>query len=269
MASRARIGFVALVVVIGLFFGTTASAAETPTMPDASTPTDAPSASPVNVTIDLGGGERQQISTGLQLVALLTVLSIAPALLVLLTSFTRIIIVLSFLKRSMGTGSQPSNQILVGLALFLTFFIMAPVWQQVHHDGLKPYMDEEIGAKEALQRGLKPIRDFMWAQTREKDLALFVHVSKMERPRSIDDVPTHVLIPAFVLSELRTAFTMGFVLFLPFLVIDMVVASVLLSMGMMMLPPVMVSLPFKILLFIMVDGWYLMVRSLVASFGTG
>jgi flagellar biosynthetic protein FliP len=188
---------------------------------------------------------------------------------VLLTSFTRIIIVLSFLKRSLGTGSQPSNQILVSLALFLTFFIMAPVWQQVHSEALQPYLQEQIDAKEALAKGLKPIRGFMWAQTREKDLALFVSASKMERPKSIDDVPTHVLIPAFVLSELRTAFTMGFVLFLPFLIIDMVVASVLLSMGMMMLPPVMVSLPFKILLFIMVDGWYLMMRSLMASFGTG
>ena len=226
-------------------------------------------ASPVNVSIDLGGGERQQVSTGLQLVALLTVLSIAPALLVMLTSFTRIVIVLSFLKRALGTGSQPSQQILVSLALFLTFFIMAPVWHKVHSEGLKPYMQEEIGPQEALAKGLKPLRDFMWSQTREKDLALFVYVSKMERPESIDDVPTHVLIPAFVISELRTAFTMGFVLFLPFLVIDMVVASVLLSMGMMMLPPVMVSLPFKILLFIMVDGWYLMMRSLIASFGTG
>jgi flagellar biosynthetic protein FliP len=226
-------------------------------------------ASPVEVNIDLGGDERQQVSTGLQLVALLTVLSIAPALLVLLTSFTRIVIVLSFLKRALATGSQPSAQVLVSLALFLTFFIMAPVWQRMHAEGLKPYMEEEIGAQEALTKGLKPLRDFMWSQTREKDLALFVYVSKMERPETIDDVPTHVLIPAFVLSELRTAFTMGFVLFLPFLVIDMVVASVLLSMGMMMLPPVMVSLPFKILLFIMVDGWYLMMRSLIASFGTG
>jgi flagellar biosynthetic protein FliP len=232
--------------------------------------TPAWSASPVNISVDLGeDGGRQQISTGLLLVALLTVLSVAPSLLVLLTSFTRIIIVLSFLKRSLGTGSQPSNQILVSLALFLTFFIMAPVWQQVHSEALQPYLQEQIDAKEALTKGLKPIRGFMWAQTREKDLALFVSASKMERPKSIDDVPTHVLIPAFVLSELRTAFTMGFVLFLPFLVIDMVVASVLLSMGMMMLPPVMVSLPFKILLFIMVDGWHLMMRSLIASFGTG
>jgi flagellar biosynthetic protein FliP len=253
MRSSARTWCVALVLVLGALAAGSAHAA-----------------SPVTVSIDLGGeGGRQQVSTGLQLVALLTVLSIAPALLVLLTSFTRIIIVLSFLKRSLGTGTQPSNQILVGLALFLTFFIMAPVWQKVHSDGLRPYMQEEIGPQEALQKGFKPLRDFMWAQTREKDLALFVQISRMERPNRIDDVPTHVLIPAFVLSELRTAFTMGFVLFLPFLVIDMVVASVLLSMGMMMLPPVMVSLPFKILLFIMVDGWYLMVRSLVTSFGTG
>ncbi|MBN1916625.1 MAG: flagellar type III secretion system pore protein FliP [Verrucomicrobia bacterium] len=228
------------------------------------------SASPVSISIDLGeDGGRQQISSGLMLVALLTVLSIAPALLVLLTSFTRIVIVLSFLKRALSTGSQPSNQVLVSLALFLTFFIMAPVWQQVHTEALQPYLQEQIEGKDALAKGLKPIRDFMWSQTREKDLALFVQASKMERPKSIDDVPTHVLIPAFVLSELRTAFTMGFVLFLPFLVIDMVVASVLLSMGMMMLPPVMVSLPFKILLFIMVDGWFLMMRSLMASFGTG
>ncbi len=253
MRPNARTWFVAIALVLGTL-------AAAPAL----------GASPINITIDLGeGGGRQQVSTGLQLVALLTVLSIAPALLVLLTSFTRIVIVLSFLKRSLGTGSQPSNQILVSLALFLTFFIMAPVWQKVNAEALKPYMTEEIGPQEALGKGLKPIRDFMWRQTREKDLALFVYVSKMERPESIDDVPTHVLIPAFVLSELRTAFTMGFVLFLPFLVIDMVVASVLLSMGMMMLPPVMVSLPFKILLFIMVDGWYLMMRSLVASFGTG
>ena len=253
MKPRMRTGFVVLVVVFGWLVAAPAFGA-----------------AGIDVSIDLGDdGGRQQVSTGLMLVALLTVLSIAPALLVLLTSFTRIVIVLAFLKRSLGTGSQPSNQILVSLALFLTFFIMAPVWHAVHADALKPYLAEEIEAQEALTKGLKPIRDFMWRQTREKDLALFVHVSKMDRPETIDDVPTHVLIPAFVLSELRTAFTMGFVLFLPFLVIDMVVASVLLSMGMMMLPPVMVSLPFKILLFIMVDGWYLMMRSLVASFGTG
>lgn len=222
---------------------------------------------PLRVEVDVGGDEEpKEVSKTLQLFLLLTVLSLAPAILIMLTSFTRIVIVLSFLKRSLATGSQPSQQILVGLALFLTFFIMKDVWTEIGDKAYTPYVNGEIKQKEAFERGVQPIRKFMFKQTREKDLALFVYLSRMKRPRNRDDIPTHTLIPAFIISELKTAFTMGFILFLPFLIIDMVVASVLLSMGMMMLPPVMISLPFKILLFVMVDGWYLVIRSLALSF---
>ena len=222
---------------------------------------------PLKVEVGIGDEEGpKEVSKTIQLFLLLTVLSLAPAILIMVTSFTRIVIVLSFLKRALATGSQPSQQILVGLALFLTFFIMGSVWTEISEKAYTPYMNGELTQVQAFGRGVEPLRKFMFKQTREKDLALFVYLSKMEKPRNRDDIPTRILIPAFIISELKTAFTMGFILFLPFLIIDMVVASVLLSMGMMMLPPVMISLPFKVLLFVMVDGWYLIVRSLALSF---
>jgi len=208
----------------------------------------------------------QQLSAALQILILLTVLSLAPALLVLVTSFTRIVVVLSLLRQAIGAQQVPPNQVIVGLALFLTFFVMAPVFDKVYNDAFKPYMAKEIEQKTAFERAEIPLREFMFKQTREKDLALFVHLSKSPRPKNPSEVPTHVLIPAFVISELKTAFEIGFMLFIPFLVLDMVVASVLMSMGMMMLPPVLISLPFKLMLFVLVDGWYLVVGSLVQSF---
>jgi len=202
----------------------------------------------------------------LQIFLLMTVLSLAPAILIMLTSFTRIVIVLSLLRRALGTMQMPPNQVMVGLALFLTFFIMSPVFDQVNQTAIKPYMAKEIGHEQALRQAIKPLRQFMFKQTREKDLALFVEVSKTARPRGFEDVPTTVLIPAFIISEVKTAFQIGLLLYVPFLIIDMVVASVLLSMGMMMLPPIMVSLPFKLMLFVLADGWYLLIGSLVKSF---
>jgi len=206
------------------------------------------------------------LSSALQLVMLLTVLSLAPAILIMLTSFTRIMVVLSFVRSALATQQMPPNQILIGLALFLTFFVMAPVLQEVNNNALQPFMAGEIDQQTAFRQGMDPLRSFMVEQTREKDLALFVRLSKMERPRNFSDIPNYVLIPAFIISELKTAFQIGFIIFIPFLVIDMVVASALMSMGMMMLPPMMISLPFKILLFILVDGWDLVIQSLVLSF---
>jgi flagellar biosynthetic protein FliP len=205
-------------------------------------------------------------SAVLQIFLLMTVLSLAPAILTMVTSFTRIVIVLSLLRRALGTMQLPSNQIVIGLALFLTVFIMAPVWQKIQQAALQPYLDQKISSQQALEQAAGPLRDFMLRQTREKDLALFVDVAKLKRPQGPEDVPTSVLIPAFIISEVKTAFEIGLLLYVPFLIVDMVVAAVLLSMGMMMLPPVMVSLPFKLLLFVLADGWYLLVGSLVKSF---
>jgi flagellar biosynthesis protein FliP len=197
----------------------------------------------------------------------LTVLTLAPAIIILMTSFTRIIVVLSFLRQALGTQQMPPNQLLVGLALFLTLFIMSPFLTKINSEALQPFLENKINQEEALNKALVPIRGFMFNQTRDQDLSLFVKMSKAERPKTRADVPTTVLVPAFVLSELKTAFTIGFIIYLPFLVIDMVVASVLMAMGMMMLPPVVISLPFKIMLFVLVDGWALIVGSLVQSFG--
>jgi flagellar biosynthetic protein FliP len=202
----------------------------------------------------------------IQLFLLMTVLSLAPSILIMLTSFTRIAIVFSLLRQAMGTNQLPPNQVVIGLSLFLTFYVMAPVWQQVNQDALQPLMAEQIDQKQALGKALVPIRKFMISQTREKDLALLVKVAKVDRPANVDAVPTTVLIPSFIISELKTAFQIGFMLYVPFLIIDMVVASVLLSMGMMMLPPIMVSLPFKLMIFVLADGWHLIVGSLVKSF---
>jgi flagellar biosynthetic protein FliP len=215
------------------------------------------------------GGDPGDVSMLLQIIFLLTVLTLAPAILIMMTSFTRLAVVFSFLRQAVGTQQTPSNQIIAGLALFLTFFIMMPIWQKINNTALQPYLHEEISQEIALKAAINPIRTFMFNQTREKDLALFIKMSKMNKPKNEDDIPTTILIPAFVISELKTAFIIGFVLFVPFLIIDMVVASVLLSMGMMMLPPIMVSLPFKLMLFVLVDGWNLIVGSLVKSFVAG
>ncbi|MGI6597721.1 MAG: flagellar type III secretion system pore protein FliP [bacterium] len=210
--------------------------------------------------------EPQEVALGLQLLFMLTVLSLVPAILVLTTSFTRVVVVLSFVRSGLSTQQVPPNQVILGLALFLTFFIMAPYWSQVNEQALQPYLSGQLSSQEALQIGTQPIRTFMFQETREKDLALFIGLADLPRPDVRDDVPTHVLIPAFVISELKTAFEIGFLIYIPFLIIDMVVASTLMSMGMLMLPPVMISLPFKLLLFVMVDGWHLVVRALLESF---
>ncbi len=211
-------------------------------------------------------GNPKDVAATIQILLLLTVLSLAPAILLLMTSFTRIVIVLSFLRQALGSQQIPPNQVIIGLALFMTFFVMQPTINEINKKAWQPYMAGSISLDTAVKESAKPIRQFMFKQTREKDLALFVYLSKTSRPKNQDDVPTSVLIPAFVISELKTAFTVGFMLFVPFLIIDMVVASVLMSMGMMMLPPVMISLPFKLLLFILVDGWHLISRALVVSF---
>ncbi len=205
-------------------------------------------------------------SVTLQIIFLMTILSLAPAILILLTSFTRIIIIFHFIRQALGTQQIPPNQILIGLALFLTFFVMAPTWGKVHQQAIRPYLDGKISQQVAYNRGVEPIREFLLKHTREKDLALFVKLSSDEKPATAADVSTLVLVPAFAISELRVAFQIGFILYIPFLIIDMVVASVLMSMGMLMLPPMMISLPFKILLFVLVDGWYLLVSSIITSF---
>ncbi len=221
-----------------------------------------------NISLSIGGkaDSPDKVATVIQLLFLLTVLSLTPAILLMLTSFTRIVVVLSLLRQAIGSQQMPSNQIIIGLSLFLTFFIMAPVWQNISTEAVKPYYNEEISGEQAINKAIVPVKAFMLKQTREKDIALFIKISKGKRPERPDDLSLSVLVPAFVISELKTAFQIGFLLFLPFFIIDMVVASVLLSMGMMMLPPIMMSLPFKLLLFVLVDGWYLIIGSLVQSF---
>lgn len=211
----------------------------------------------------------EDVAIALEVIALLTILTLAPAILILMTSFTRVVIVFHFLRQAIGTQSTPPNQVLISLALFITFFIMKPVWQDVYQNALNPYMEEKITHVEAFERAQVPLKKFMLANTREKDIGLFVKLSKTDRPRTKDDLSLIVLVPAFVISELQTAFIIGFVIYVPFLILDMVVASVLLSMGMMMLPPVMISLPFKLMLFVLVDGWNLVVGSLIRSFSPG
>ncbi len=210
----------------------------------------------------------QQLSTTMTLFLLLTVLTLAPAIVLMTTSFTRIIVVLGFLRQAMATQQTPPNQVLIGLALFLTGFIMMPTYVRVYDEAVQPYVNRQIDYGEALNRGIQPVREFMFRQVLEhpKDLALFINIAKLPRPNTPDDVPTHVLICAFVLNEMRIAFMIGFVIYIPFLIIDMVVASTLMAMGMMMLPPVFISLPFKIVLFVLADGWYLVVQGLVNSF---
>jgi len=202
----------------------------------------------------------------LQILFLITVLALAPSIIVMGTSFVRIVIVLSFLRRAIGTQTLPPDQVMVGLALFLTLFIMTPTFTQINEEALQPYLKETITFEDAIKKAQVPVRNFMLRQVSENDVALFVRISKMPPPRNVDDLPLTVIIPAFITGELKTGFIIGFILFIPFLVIDMIVASVLLSMGMMMLPPVMISMPFKIILFVLVDGWHLIVKQLVMSF---
>jgi flagellar biosynthetic protein FliP len=219
------------------------------------------------IRIEMAQGQSPgKVSVTMQIFLLLTILSLAPSILIMVTCFTRIAIVLSLLRQAIGSNQLPPTQIIMGLTLFLTIFVMTPVWQSVNQDALKPYLNNQLSAAEALKKAETPIRQFMIKQTREKDLALLVEIAKMERPKNVAEIPTTVLIPAFVISELKTAFQIGFMLYIPFLIIDMVVASVLLSMGMMMLPPVMISLPFKLMIFVLTDGWYLIIGSLVKSF---
>ncbi|MFB9273598.1 flagellar type III secretion system pore protein FliP [Cohnella cellulosilytica] len=218
------------------------------------------------IGVTLGDGSEPVGASALSLLLLITVLSLAPAILVLMTSFTRIVIVLGFVRTSLGTQQMPPNQVLIGLALFMTLFVMAPTFSQVNETALKPYLAGEISQTDALEQASVPMKEFMYKHTREKDLLLFMKYTKTEKPATFQDIPITVLVPAYAISELKTAFQMGFMIFIPFLVIDMVVASTLMAMGMMMLPPVMISLPFKILLFVLVDGWYLVVKSLLTSF---
>jgi len=228
---------------------------------------ESPQAFPINISISTDSEDSKvPISTTMKILILITILSLAPSILTMVTSFTRIVIILSFMKRALATGSQPSPQILVGLALFLTFYIMTPVWNEINRDAVQPLIKKEITEQEAFSRALVPIRTFMFKYTRTKDLGLFVHLSQGKRPKNRDEIPTTTLIPAFMISELKTAFQMGFILFIPFLVIDMVTATVLLSMGMIVLPPMIISMPFKILMFVMADGWYLIIRSITMGF---
>ncbi len=211
-------------------------------------------------------GITQDVVLSLQILALLTVLSLAPAIVLMLTSFTRILVVLGFVRNALGLQQMPPNQVIVTLALFLTLFTMSPVWQRIFDTSLSPYMDGRMSAREAMQGVVTPLRDFMLRQTREQELSLMVSMAELPRPNNADDVPLRVLIPAFILSELKTAFQMGVVVFVPFVVVDMIVASVLMAMGMIMLPPMLISLPFKVLLFVLADGWNLVIASLVTSF---
>ncbi len=221
-------------------------------------------------TLSLGVREAagpQEVSTALQVLFVLTILSVAPAILLMTTAFTRIVIVLGFVRQAMGTQNMPPNQIIIGLALFLTFFIMSPVIDRINTTAFQPYMAQQITQQQALDRTVEAMREFMFSQVQEDELQLLIEITRQEQPEDRKDISTMILIPAFMLSELKLAFQMGFMIYVPFLVIDMIVASVLMSMGMMMLPPIIISLPFKLLLFVLVDGWNLVVGSLMQSFG--
>jgi flagellar biosynthetic protein FliP len=211
-------------------------------------------------------GAPEDIAVTLEIVALLTVLSLAPSIIIMMTAFTRIVIVLNFVKKALGTPEAPPNQMVMGLSLFLTFFVMAPTFNRINDEAIQPYMKKEIDYKQGMDKAIKPLREFMLRQTGEKELALFVRATKQANPKTVDDLTMTVVIPAFILSEMKTAFIIGFLIYIPFLVIDMAVASILMSMGMMMLPPVMISMPFKLILFVMVDGWNLIVQQVLLSF---
>jgi len=253
-ATLTRATFItAAVAIILIFWNSQALAADIPTL-----------------ALNLGNSDDpQDFFTGLKIVLFMTVLMLAPSILVMMTSFTRIIIVFAFLRQAMATQQTPPNQILIGLALFMTAFIMMPVWDKIDSEALTPYLHEDITQAVAFERAKLPLESFMLAQTREDDLLLFLDAAHVKKPQTASDTPLHILIPAFVISELRTAFEIGFVIYIPFIVVDLVVASVLMSMGMMMLPPVMISLPLKIILFVLVDGWHLITASLLQSFQPG
>ena len=220
-----------------------------------------------NINIGLQNANTpQDFTNGLQILIWLTILTLAPSILIMTTCFVRLVVVLAITRQALGAGTLPPNQVITSLALILTFFIMAPTFNEINEKALQPYMNNQITQQAALDRGIEPIRNFMFKQTHEKELALFVRMAKIEKPKTREDLPTYILLPAFIMSELKTAFTIGFVVYLPFLVIDIVVSSVLVSMGMMFLPPTMIALPFKLIMFVMVDGWYLVVKSLVESF---
>lgn len=245
-----------------------------PTAPRAPTAPTAPQAPQVSapgaplVNLQIGNGnDRQNLSTAIQIVIVMTLLTLAPSLIMLMTSFTRIVIVLGFVRTALGVPSAPANQLLIGISVFITFFIMAPVWQQIQEQAINPYMNEQISSNEAMDRAIEPIRNFMLRQTRPGEVDFFLDLAGMGRT-DLNDLPMRVVLPAFVISELRTAFQMGFLIFIPFLVIDFLVGSTLMSMGMMMMPPTMVALPLKLLLFVLVDGWQLVIRSLVQSFAS-
>ena len=251
---RKRLVFISLIVIVLLISGNL-NAQTVPTIP--------------KITLGIEQAkEPGDVAITLQILLLMTILTLAPAILILMTSFTRIIIVFHFIRQALGTHQMPSNQILVGLALFLTFFILSPTIKKINDTALQPYLKEEISDKDAMSNAQRPIKEFMLKLTGEKDMALFVKLANIERPNNPDELPIHVIIPAFVISELRIAFQIGFLIYIPFLMIDMIVASILMSMGMLMLPPIMISLPFKILLFVLVDGWFLIVKSLMTSFTT-
>jgi flagellar biosynthesis protein FliP len=244
-------------IIIGLFLLIAAPvlAQQSPTLPFP------------KIGIDIGTADTpQDISVTLQLLLLMTILSLAPSIMIMTTAYLRIIIVFHFLKNALGTQQMPPGQLLAGVALFITFFIMAPTWSKVNDEAIKPLMDGQITVEEAYDKGIVPIREFMFKNVRDEDLELFIGLSNFERPENRDDVPTYILVPSFALSELRAGFIIGFFLFIPFIMVDMIISSILMSMGMMMLPPMLISLPFKILLFILVDGWNLIVGSLVRSF---
>ena len=249
-----KLGRILLPSLFFCFFPLLLLAAEGPNLPS------------LSMQLSSGQAEPQKVAVALEIMALLTMLSMAPAFMLTVTSFTRIIIVFHFLRQAMGTQQMPPNQVLASLAIFMTVVIMMPMGRTINDTALQPYLNEEIGYGEALERAETPLRTFLFKHTREKDLSVFFSITGLDRPQNKEDVPTMVLVPAYVISELKTGFQIGFLIYIPFLILDMVVASILLSMGMMMLPPVMVSLPFKILLFVMVDGWNLIVGSLVNSF---
>jgi flagellar biosynthetic protein FliP len=244
-----------IALIIFIAFGTTHAHAQA-------------AANPINLNIGLGGvGATNDVDGAIKVLAIMTLLTLAPSIILLMTCFTRIVIVLSFVRSALSLQGTPSNQIIIGLSLFLTFFIMSPVWQKIDQDALTPYRAKEITSDVAMDRAAVPIRNFMLKQTRPKDVELFVALAKLG-PTPASELPLKVVIPSFIISELRTAFQMGFLVFIPFILIDLVVATVLMSMGMMMMPPMTISLPLKILLFVLVDGWHLIVSSIVQSFGT-
>lgn len=219
------------------------------------------------INVDVGTSQNgKDVAVTLQILLLMTILALAPSIIIMTTSYLRIIIVFHFLKSALGTQQMPPGQLLAGVALFITFFVMAPTWNKVNQDALKPLLDEKISVEEAYNNGIEPIRDFMFKHVRDEDLELFVSMANMTRPNNRNELPTYIVVPAFVLSELRTGFIIGFFLFIPFIMVDLIISSILMSMGMMMLPPMLISLPFKILLFILVDGWNLIVGSVVRSF---